>query len=723
MKRILTCCALVTALLACSKQADQTPQGRFDSGLKEAEKNEFVKAESTFVKLIAADTSSHLGDLGLAQTYEKKLWWFDALNFYVRVSTKQPSNALAAGGAVRCYYALGSYYDAVRAAQKWDSLDQQAYQPYYWQTLAYLKIRNSNSAASALKSAEEFGLDKPAVRLLEARINWLRNAFDAATNTASQAILSGSKAPEFFVALADYYLDRGIPDSAVMAARQGYETNKNSTSAWRYLEVCAEGHDFLSARRLLKDWDSRDKEKSVSTILHFQYSLSAPDKSQAMLYTDRLQEAAPKALTTLAASALGQRLMYNERMCADYFEHATMMASSSPQEFIDYFGAYLGYSYAKSYNRDGAATQLRAVKGWRTGTAEYQAALYSQMTISGGELWADSLLDSLGPIHGSDPNWLTTIGDAYAAAVGIPFSFGKRFYQKALEIVPMYRPAFVGMVKMAVAFGEYQEALNIFDQYDKIGPLSPELAFLKAQTLVRVGRSDEGIALFKQTFSAFPQDLFAARDLYLALDAGRQRDRIRDFAQFLISTAKDNPDMHELAARALLDWDFGAEGLQTAQAGLTLEPDNLRLKAQVARGLFAVGQKEESKQTFESILATDRTQGETIQYYSLVLAEMGTDTLHAEQLALRALVMVPPDLFPAKNLARVRLAMKHYRDSREACLRAAIIAPNDPEVWYMMGVCLFNEKLPQAKENLEKSITLGLAGDDLLKAREVLRQL
>jgi tetratricopeptide (TPR) repeat protein len=92
-------------------------------------------------------------------------------------------------------------------------------------------------------------------------------------------------------------------------------------------------------------------------------------------------------------------------------------------------------------------------------------------------------------------------------------------------------------------------------------------------------------------------------------------------------------------------------------------------------------------------------------------------------MAQRALVMVPPDLFPAKNLARVRLIMRHYRDSREACLRAAIIAPNDPEVWYMMGICLLNEKLPNAKENLQKAITLGLAGDDLVQAQEALRRL
>lgn len=722
MKRFLTSCLLVFTLLACSKQSDQTPQGRFERGQKEADRNELVKAESTFVQLIAADTASPLGDLGLAQTYEKKLWWLDALSSYSKVLAKQPGNALAAAGAVRCYYALGSYDDAARAALTWDSLDDRAWQPYYWQTCAYIKIMNLGNAANALKNAQERGLDKQAANVLEARISWLRSSFDAAMTAASQAVSSGSNAPEFYVALADYYLDRGIPDSAVIAARKGYETAPTSASAWRYMEICGLSHSFWSARQLLKDWDARDKEKSVSTILHFQYALIANEKSQILNLTDRLQETSPIALTTLYYSGLGQRQLYNERMSADYFEQALLFASS-PQEFADYFGAYLGYSYARSYNRDGAAHQLRAVKGWRKSTTEYQATLFSQMTISGGDLMADSLMDSLLPIHATDPIWLSAIGDAYREAVGVPFSMGNRFYQKALEVGPRFRPAFVGVIKMAVATGEYKDALDVFDRFNQIGPASPELEYLKAQSLVRVGRIDEGLALFKQTSAQYPADVIAARDLYLALNAARATNQIRDFGQFIVASAKDNPDAHELAARALLDWNFGPEGLQAAQSGLKLEPDNLRLEAQVARGLFAIGQKDESKRTFDAILAKDRSHGEAILYYSLVLAQMGIDTMNAEAMANRALVMVPPDLFPAKNLARVRLIMRHYRDSREACLRAAVIAPNDPEVWYMMGVCLLNEKLPNAKENLQKAIALGLAGDDLAQAQEAIRRL
>ena len=722
MKRILTCCLLVITLLSCSKQSDQTPQGRFDRGLKEADRNELVKAESTFVQLIATDTASPLGELGLAQTFEKKLWWLDALSNYSKVLTKQPDNAQATAGAVRCYYAVGSYDDAARAALKWDSLDDRAYQPYYWQALAFIKTMSLGNAANALKKAEERGLDKQATRVLEARMDWLRSSFDDAMNTASQAVASGSNAPEFFVALADYYLERGIPDSAVMAARKGYETNPNSSSAWRYLEICGLSHDFWSARQLLKDWDARDKEKSVSTILHYQYAMMASEKSQILTLTDRLQETSPLALTTLVSSGLGQRLLYNERMSADYLDQALLVASA-PQEFADYLGAFFGYSYARSYNRDGAAQQLRAVKGWRRSTTEYQATLFSQMTISGGDLMADSLMDSLLPIYGTDPAWLSAIGDAYAEAVGVPFFMGKRFYQKALEIGPRFRPAYVGMIKMAAATGAYQEALDAFDRYDQIGPVSPELAYLKAQSLARVGRAADGVALFKQTFAQFPADIIAARNFYLALDGIRARDQVRDFAQFIATSAKDNPDVHELAARALLDWNFGPEGLQAAQSGLKLEPDNLRLEAQVARGLYATGQKNESMKAFEEILTKDRSQGEAIQYYSLAIADTGGDTARADLMAQRALVMVPPDLFPAKNLARVRLIMRHYRDSREACLRAAIIAPNDPEVWYMMGICLLNEKLPNAKENLQKAITLGLAGDDLVQAQEALRRL
>jgi len=724
MKRVLYLALLPALFLACSKEADQSPQGRFDRAMKQVDRLEFIQAESTFVQLQRADSVSPLGDLGLAQTYEQKLWWLDGLSYYLRLAEKHPDLATAAGGAVRGFYNLGSYYDASRAAEKWVSLDPQGVEPHYWQALAFIRLMDLAGASNALKTAEENDLDKGAARLIEARIQWLRNSFDASVATAAQGISSGSKAPEYFCALSDYYAERGIPDSAVWAAQQGYAAQANAYSAWQCLEVCSRHHYYWAARQLLRDWDNRDNEKSVSAILHFRYSLASDDKFASSLLADRFQEAAPNAYTTLVYSALANRSLYNELVSADFFDQAIYVAAGSQAEsFKEYFGAYVGYSYARSYNRDGAATQLQAVKGWRTETTEFQAIIYSQMTISGGRPLADKMLDSLLPARGWDPVWLTAIADAYANAKGAPFSMGKRFYQMALEQAPSYRPAFVGLVRLAVATEQYQEAIAAFDGFSQYGPMSPELANLKAVSLVRVGRIDEGIALFKQTFTQCPHDIEAARNLVRALAAKRLRDQIRELALFCVTTAKDNPDAYELAARALLDWGFAEEGLQVARRGLEVESENLHLRTQEARGLYALGQRSDAKMVFEDVLSKESSPGETILYYSLVLAESKEDTLRAELMAQRALVLVSPELFPAKNLSRVYLTLGRYTSSRQACLRAAVISPEDPEVWYLMGMCQFNEKLPEARENLQKAVSLGLVGDDLRKAQEALRQL
>jgi len=724
MKRILYLALLPALFLACSKEADRSPQERYDRAMKQVERLDFVQAESTFVQLQRADSVSPLGDLGLAQTYEQKLWWLDALSHYLRLADKHSDMDIAAGGAVRCFYNLGSYYDAARAAEKWISSDPQGEQPPYWQALALIKVMDLAGASKALKVAEKNGLDKAAARLIEARIQLLYSAFDASVATAALGISSGSKTTEYFSALADYYTERGIPDSAVWAAHQRYAARPNALTAWQCLEVFGRYRNLWAARQLLLNWDARDKEKSVSAILHLRYSLASDDKSQLSVLPDRLQEASPTAFTTLLYSALAYRSLYNERLSADFMDQAlSLAATNQPESFKEYIGAYIGYSYTQSYNRDGAAIQLQAVTGWRTETTEFQAALYSQMTISGGRRQADKILDSLLPARGQDPVWLTAIGDAYANAKGVPFSMGQKFYRMALDLAPSYRPAFVGLVRMAAAKNQTQEAMAAFDSFSQFGPMSPELANLKALSLARVGRSDEGIALFKQTFTLFPQDIEPARNLIRALEVMRQPDKVRELAQFCVEVAKDNPDAYELAARALIDLGLAQEGLQTARAGLALEADNLRLRAQEARGLYATNQKSEAKQVFEDILSKDPSQGETALYYSLVLAELKEDTVRAEQMAQGALLVAPLDMFPAKNLSRVYLAMGRYTSSREACLRAAVVAPQDPEVWYLMGICQFHEKLPEARESLQKALSLGLAGEELVKAQEALRQL
>ncbi|PWB72159.1 hypothetical protein C3F09_07075 [candidate division GN15 bacterium] len=724
MKRLLYLALLPALLAACSKLSDQSPQGQYDRAMKQVGRLEFVKAESTFVQLQRADSVTPLADRGLAQTYEQKLWWLDALGHYLRLLDKRAEMAEAEGGAVRCFYNLGSYFDASRTVERWVTLAPDDVQPYYWQALTLIQTMDLAGASQALRKAEEKGLDGAAARLLEARIKWLQGSYDAAISTAAQGIGARSKADEYFVALADYYAERGIPDSAVSAARQGYDENPSPFTAWRCLDFCDRYQRFWAARRLLSDWDARDKEKSVSEVLHFYSALAADDRSKLTVMPDQILVKAPGAVTSLVLSALAYRALYSETVSADFLDQATTVACAGlPESFKEYIGAYVGYSYARSYNRDGAAQQLLAVKGWRTDTREFRAAIYTQMTISGGVPQAEKMWDTLGPLHGRDPIWLTAFGDAYANAKGVPFRMGQKFYRMALDVAPTYRPAFVGMVRMAIATGSYQEAINAFDSMNQFGPMSPELTDLKTIALAGVGRTDEAIALFKQSFSQYPQDIATARKLVDILGIALMPEKIRDLMQFCVGAAKDNPDAYELAARALLDWGYADEGLQTARSGLALEADNLRLQAQEARGLYATGRKDEAKAAFDRILAEDQTQGEAAMYYSLALAESGADARRAELMAQHALVMVAPDLYPAKNLAKVYFALGRYINSREALLRAAVISPKDPQVWYLMGMCQYHEKLPEARESLQKSIALGLTGDSLTKAQEALRQL
>ena len=75
------------------------------------------------------------------------------------------------------------------------------------------------------------------------------------------------------------------------------------------------------------------------------------------------------------------------------------------------------------------------------------------------------------------------------------------------------------------------------------------------------------------------------------------------------------------------------------------------------------------------------------------------------------------------NLCYVYFQAERYDLSRGEASKASRSFPYRPEPYFWIGMDMYMEGNPEARENLRKSVMLGLTGERLEQAQEVLAKL
>jgi tetratricopeptide (TPR) repeat protein len=717
---------VLTLAASCAKGPGGESGGPYSDAMKAVEESRFDAADSLLAELAKSDSAGYYTTYGQGVSYEHQLLFCDALQSYLLTVSRFPDSGAALAGLSRMFAVLDDPDEAVVAAHRWSEAEKGNNEARFRLIRSQIEASAYPLAEQSLEDARKVGLDKNVGDLLQARLQVISHQDGAAAKSATQAQTEGSESPDFLLALADYYDERGQVDSAVLAGTKSYEMTHDVFYGYLNFRRCLKHRYFTAARAFINDIAKDGRGKVPSTAALLEYKVAADDRAQLSRVIDVLTRLRPERYTplflgTAARECIGDMNMAHQ--CA-----IEIQALYSQDGVYPPFRGFLRwYGFNQAYNRwpyppPDVMGFLDSLKGWREALPRFQA-------MAAGALLQDTLIatfhkrgDSLIAANAENLNWLTTLGFTFSEA-----AIGRQLGNKAFGVVlardPQALAARCGLIDNALVEFKYDEALTIMAADPTFIDRCPDYGLQKALCEVMLGKTAEAVASFERSYPSVRGEISRVEPIALALvRQGKTSEALQVVTRCLELCPKD-ADACLLASDVQYKLGSYQLSLDQAEKGLQLEPEHACLKSYKARALYALGQKEEGKKLLSDLLAKSPSDPDASMVLSRIMADENADPERAQNLARQAQAFGRISSRPTINLAYVYTKIGRYDLAMGAAQEATVIYPNDPEAYYYLGMSLFNAKRPGAKENLQKGISFGLMGEQLKTARETLNKI
>jgi tetratricopeptide (TPR) repeat protein len=141
------------------------------------------------------------------------------------------------------------------------------------------------------------------------------------------------------------------------------------------------------------------------------------------------------------------------------------------------------------------------------------------------------------------------------------------------------------------------------------------------------------------------------------------------------SDALDDPEAHAIRAAALLGLHRDADASEAARAGLSIDPDNLRLLQLLATARWKVGDHSGAEEALLAALRQDPEHPVLLSRYALLVAEEG-QLVKADELLVRA-ARVDPEGAAVQYVGAILAYLR--ADDSDAAKRGKALLAADPE--------------------------------------------
>jgi tetratricopeptide (TPR) repeat protein len=243
----------------------------------------------------------------------------------------------------------------------------------------------------------------------------------------------------------------------------------------------------------------------------------------------------------------------------------------------------------------------------------------------------------------------------------------------------------------------FEEALNAYEEIQRLAPDRSGYSFHRGVCLERLGRHPEALAAFSDALRRNPADGEARRGLGIAqLQLGRYADALNTFEQCLATSDDPAP----LFGKAI-----SLQSLGRAREAETIYRDFLGTQPDCDDALVNM-----------IAMALEGRQEESVLRYSGLLLKSRADSSPALQ-----------------TLAGIELSYENYEAAASLCARVVQHSPDCYEAWYNLGVSLhatqrfqeavdaFRTALKLRPESVDAQLALGAAYQDAGSVPDALR--
>jgi tetratricopeptide (TPR) repeat protein len=194
-------------------------------------------------------------------------------------------------------------------------------------------------------------------------------------------------------------------------------------------------------------------------------------------------------------------------------------------------------------------------------------------------------------------------------------------------------------------------------------------------------------------------------------------------AELMIELNPDNHDALLIAARHESDNSRFENGLAVAEAILEADPTHIPASVEKARANYYLGHRDLAFRAFEKIVKENMSDPDGNYYFSKLLAEEQIEPRRSGNFARRAFFHSDRSVKYVLNLCFVYFRAERFDLCRGEAKKALRRFSKEPELAYWLGMAQYMDSKPKARATLDKAIELGLDGEYLTKAKEVLAKL
>jgi cellulose synthase operon protein C len=483
-----------------------------------------------------------------------------------------------------------------------------------------------------------------------------------------------------------------------------------------------------------------DREPTLRTLMEL--SLDGKDYAAAKGFHQQLVKLHPEVYSERGAFGreLYQRGEY-ERAESEFRDY--VQAAAGDNRLLPRALTELGRAQGKAHKNQEAIATLKRALSVAGQEAAVRAEIYESITeIYRADQQLGQLVAMLEGEHPTDFARLALLGALYEETGDAPKAL--EAYRKALAINPRHVDLRLKMIRLLQSQGELDKAIAEYEGLIRAAPNNPQFVFEECEALMQRGDRARALKLLGELEARATGDeevLSRLADFYGRIGEGEKSTRV---LQRLTQVGGNDPSHlvdlgdryfqdgnHPLAvqtwkrilttvnprARALsalgdvyLEHDMTQDALQALREAVSLEPQSLAYKKQLAGALERARSYRDARALWEELAEKAKTQGDKLlarEARSRIVTLWGMDRMLDAQVAPLTAKFAggKPDVEAGRTLAEVQIHLRKVAEGEATLRRVIELAPGDADSYLALERVLVQEnKLPDAIAVLEKLV-------------------
>lgn len=719
--------ALVALLLGCSKTPEEKAANLYVDAMKKLARFDYEGSLKSINQIGDLIPASPLITAGKAMAIEQHLWTIDAFDPYATIVQNSPISPEGYEGEYRIQKRLRAFDDALITADAYGKIVPKDSKVISHLAEAVLNAGLIQLSDRLIDSAKHVGAAKGETDFLRARAKFMQRKFDSAQFFAASALQEKSSDARYLEVAADYHEACGYADSSILFSSQEMKAVADFPVLWtHHFDRALRLGYFAEARKAMRDVIAKGADSSVIIIMRSEYNNAVGNYVAASNESIHLGSfSPPTGLTHVLLEVEARDGMGDEVQASDALSTVANPLDNTPvtDRTHEFVSSYFYVRFGRSPVPTEAQELVNKIYGPAVNRLEYRALQVTLLYETGRFASFDSLMAMYDAQFGTRPDWHRLMGNLYAGSGITHYDKAKEHYEKALSLDPNYADGFTDYQKTLELFNKYDEAEQLHERFPHFSARYPHIALQKAYILVLNGKQTEAAPVFASAITLRSGDMRAIKRYMDAFDQRFDTQGKQQALDLLVKTAPDNADILALAGEQSLATGGYTAALDIANSGLKLDKDLPVLYGIKARAMYRNGEAEAALHLMDSLYPDNQVDPDFIHQYAVLLLENNISLDKAANFARGAVLYSNYKVKEYLLLIDMYFQMGRYDLSWNEASNISMAYPHRPEGFYRLGRAGAQQGRTDAKEQLQKSIALGLGGPDLDNAKNLISQL